>query len=162
MRRIMPAVHRHHYSYVPMNTTNKESKFVSTGRGGYGNVEDSQKVHYTEGETPPPDLGKSLAADAPYTTGRGGAGNIMHNQDKGKTRLAQDVDTQPSLQRHHSPMAEDTVGRGGAGNLEKARREERRLAKEHKQDKEQQQQQGMGMRMGMAAKLKNLKDKVLK
>ena len=53
-----------------------------------------------------------------YTTGRGGAGNMVKNDDRDKARLAQDIEpvtSSGSGKLKLSPIK--SIGRGGYGNM---------------------------------------------
>ncbi|KAL2821787.1 hypothetical protein BDW59DRAFT_150037 [Aspergillus cavernicola] len=101
---------------------------VSHGRGGAGNIY-SPKAQTTT----PQDLVTPTIKQEVYTTGRGGSGNMMHNDPDHPelARESQDVEAPPMRVQeaaHH-------VGRGGAANAyiptaeekEKAREEEEQL-----------------------------------
>ncbi|KAL4782530.1 hypothetical protein BJX76DRAFT_289321 [Aspergillus varians] len=103
------------------------SRNISHGRGGAGNI------YTSENRTKPQDLVTPTIKQEVYTTGRGGSGNMMHN-DPDRPELAresQDVETPPVRVQeaaHHT-------GRGGAANQyipsveeeKKAREEEEQL-----------------------------------
>ncbi|GAB7333850.1 hypothetical protein MBLNU13_g05974t2 [Cladosporium sp. NU13] len=82
---------------------------MSHGRGGAGNMgTGSNDVETKDLQTP------TLKGDH-YTTGRGGQGNIVSNDNAANARLAQDVET-PT---RHEPHTGGTYhwGRGGEGNM---------------------------------------------
>lgn len=64
---------------------------------------------------PPTDLSTPHIKSSNYTTGRGGTGNIVTNDDPLNARRAQDVDVADHSLRE--PEQSLHVGRGGAGNV---------------------------------------------
>ncbi|KAL4866091.1 hypothetical protein BDV12DRAFT_199529 [Aspergillus spectabilis] len=97
---------------------------ISHGRGGAGNIYSSETK-----QTTPQDLVTPTIKQDVYTTGRGGAGNMLHN-DPDRPELAresQDVEAPPmrvqDAQPHHT-------GRGGAANLYYPTPEEEKKARE--------------------------------
>lgn len=91
--------------------------YYSTGRGGAGNIK-------TSSEAPAPHI-VSQGANTPklttskITTGRGGYGNMVNNDNPELSRKLQDVDygkKSPELNAVASNMS-FTVGRGGFGNV---------------------------------------------
>ncbi|CRK29047.1 hypothetical protein HYQ45_015558 [Verticillium longisporum] len=82
---------------------------VSHGRGGAGNIANSSKFDkLTTKDLQTPTLKSSVV-----TTGRGGTGNMLKNDDPYETRLRQDVEGAP--RRTSSGAAH--YGRGGAANI---------------------------------------------
>lgn len=96
-----------------------DSKMISTGRGGAGNLRQTQADdEYDSNDATLPQLqGKR------FTTGRGGAGNMMDNIDPDSTRAAQDETDLPDTEFSAplSPHQSLSVGRGGFGNQIKYR-----------------------------------------
>jgi hypothetical protein len=94
---------------------NTERKvYYSTGRGGAGNIK-------TGGEIPSPILAPQgsntpVLSTPMVTTGRGGYGNMVSNDDPALTRKLQDVDGLHNLQSVASNKS-FLVGRGGFGNV---------------------------------------------
>ncbi|KAL5336290.1 hypothetical protein BJX70DRAFT_373220 [Aspergillus crustosus] len=102
---------------------------ISHGRGGAGNIYSSETK-----QTTPQDLVTPTIKSEVYTTGRGGSGNMVHNDPDHPelARESQDVDAPhirvKETQPHHT-------GRGGAANAyfptpedeKKAREEDEQL-----------------------------------
>ncbi|KYK55927.1 uncharacterized protein DCS_07892 [Drechmeria coniospora] len=84
------------------------SKLSSRGRGGAGNMADARRSPMIK----PSDLETPVLKTPLVTTGRGGTGNIVKNDDPHETRLRQDVGAIP---RRYSTGTR-SGGRGGAGN----------------------------------------------
>ncbi|KAM0332595.1 hypothetical protein ACHAQA_002879 [Verticillium albo-atrum] len=93
---------------------------VSHGRGGAGNIANSTKFD----KITPKDLQTPVLKSSVVTTGRGGTGNMLKNDDPYETRLRQDVEGAP--RRTSSGAAH--YGRGGAANIFKASPEEQAAA----------------------------------
>ncbi|ODV89685.1 hypothetical protein CANCADRAFT_141971 [Tortispora caseinolytica NRRL Y-17796] len=114
------------------------SKYVSMGRGGAGNVRSAdEEIQVEEG---------SAGQDIPvleqkvFTTGRGGRGNMMHNDDPKLSRMAQDIDENKEevLEAHtgDKPTFYESgmsVGRGGYGNIRQTEEAERSLFEKAKE-----------------------------
>lgn len=94
---------------------------VSHGRGGAGNYAHSTKFDKVTAK----DLETPSLKSAVVTTGRGGSGNMLKNDDPYETRLRQDV--QPAVRRTSSNAAH--YGRGGAANIFRAGTDEAAAAK---------------------------------
>lgn len=90
------------------------SKMISTGRGGAGNLRQTQIDDDYENN----DAGLPQLQGKRFTTGRGGAGNMMDNIDPDSTRAAQDENDAPGndFSSALAPKQSMTVGRGGYGN----------------------------------------------
>lgn len=98
---------------------------ISHGRGGAGNIYSSQA------RTTPQDLVTPTIKQDVYTTGRGGSGNMVHNDPERPelARESQDVEAPPvRIQEgaHHT-------GRGGAANQYIPTPEEERKAREEEE-----------------------------
>ncbi|KAL4929209.1 DUF3602 domain-containing protein [Aspergillus undulatus] len=96
---------------------------ISHGRGGAGNIYSSST------RTTPQDLVTPTIKQDVFTTGRGGAGNMLHN-DPDHPELAremQDVEAPPMRHQEHAPHH---TGRGGAANQYIPTAEEEKKAKE--------------------------------
>ncbi len=94
---------------------------VSHGRGGAGNYAHSTKFDKVSTK----DLQTPCLKSAVVTTGRGGSGNMLKNDDPAETRLRQDV--QPVPRRSSSNTTH--IGRGGAANIFRAGSAEMAAAK---------------------------------
>lgn len=89
--------------------------YYSTGRGGAGNFKASEEI-------PSPKLvpqgSNTPALTTPkFTTGRGGYGNMVNNDDPELTRKLQDVDGDKEEKLHTVTSSSFAVGRGGFGNV---------------------------------------------
>lgn len=92
--------------------------FISTGRGGAGNIKRSSSI-------PSPKLvpqGSNTPAitQNKFTTGRGGYGNMVENEDPKLTRKLQDVDGDNRKENDLHAVTSTksfSVGRGGFGNV---------------------------------------------
>ncbi|ROT36905.1 hypothetical protein SODALDRAFT_281424 [Sodiomyces alkalinus F11] len=82
---------------------------VSHGRGGAGNYAARTKFD----KVTPIDLKTPVLTSPMVTTGRGGSGNMLKNDDAAQTRLRQDVE--PAPRRSSSNVT--YFGRGGAANI---------------------------------------------
>ncbi|KAK6201323.1 uncharacterized protein RJT21DRAFT_34384 [Scheffersomyces amazonensis] len=107
---------------APITSGGSGKVYYSTGRGGAGNIKTSNTL-------PSPKLVPQGSATPKLqtpkiTTGRGGYGNMINNDDPELARKLQDVDPTPTK----SPKNEDklysvasnksfSVGRGGFGNV---------------------------------------------
>ncbi|KAL4884438.1 hypothetical protein BJY04DRAFT_215403 [Aspergillus karnatakaensis] len=100
------------------------SRNISHGRGGAGNIYSSETK-----QTTPQDLVTPTIKQEVYTTGRGGSGNMVHNDPNHPelARESQDVEAPPmrvqETQPHHT-------GRGGAANAYFPTPEEEKKARE--------------------------------
>lgn len=94
---------------------------LSHGRGGAGNYAHSTKFDKISTK----DLETPSLKSAVVTTGRGGSGNMLKNDDPLETRLRQDV--QPVARRSSSNAAH--FGRGGAANIFRSGSDEEAAAK---------------------------------
>ncbi|KAJ5584737.1 uncharacterized protein N7459_004537 [Penicillium hispanicum] len=109
---------------------------ISYGRGGAGNIARQQS------STTPRDLVTPTIKQEVYTTGRGGSGNMVHNDpDRPEiARESQDVES-PPLRAQQMPHH---TGRGGAANAyiptpeeeEQARKQEAELIRVRTQSKD--------------------------
>ncbi|KZZ91007.1 hypothetical protein AAP_03648 [Ascosphaera apis ARSEF 7405] len=85
---------------------------ISYGRGGAGNIGSAKNAeHLDEKDLETPTLKSDI-----YTTGRGGSGNMVHNDDPKVARMRQDVEAPPSLLTNNEPDRKVLLGRGGAAN----------------------------------------------
>lgn len=86
--------------------------YYSTGRGGAGNIKASK-------DAPSPELAPRTSVPPLHndtvTTGRGGLGNMMKNDNPELTRKAQDVDQKNDVKPVTSNKS--FIGRGGYGNF---------------------------------------------
>jgi len=98
------------------------SRGVLSGRGGAGNF---GKDHRDSAGTQ--DLATPTLKSETYTTGRGGIGNIVKNDNADIARLAQDVEV-PAV---HEPE-NFHYGRGGAANVARGPAEDTKENKERK------------------------------
>ncbi|KAL4999312.1 hypothetical protein BDV10DRAFT_184474 [Aspergillus recurvatus] len=99
---------------------------ISHGRGGAGNIFSSEAP-----KTTPQDLVTPTIKQEVYTTGRGGSGNMMHN-DPDRPELAresQDVEA-PPIRVQEAPHH---TGRGGVANQYIPSAEEERKAREEEE-----------------------------
>ncbi|KAF2134039.1 hypothetical protein P153DRAFT_280186 [Dothidotthia symphoricarpi CBS 119687] len=92
-----------------MATRVQPDRIASHGRGGAGNILKEDPSTYTK----PEDLVTPTIKSNLYTTGRGGNGNMAHNDltNPEMARLAQDV-----IAPSHTETQPQLGGRGGAGN----------------------------------------------
>lgn len=94
-----------------------KTHFVSTGRGGAGNIQRSSSIPLPK--LVPQGSNTPMITQNKFTTGRGGYGNMVENEDPQFTRKLQDVDAKkkdPELQTVNSTKS-FSVGRGGFGNV---------------------------------------------
>ncbi|KAL4776928.1 hypothetical protein BDW60DRAFT_203028 [Aspergillus nidulans var. acristatus] len=99
---------------------------ISHGRGGAGNIFSSEAP-----KTTPQDLVTPTIKQEVFTTGRGGSGNMMHN-DPDRPELAresQDVEA-PPIRVQEAPHH---TGRGGAANQYIPSAEEEKKAREEEE-----------------------------
>ncbi|KAL6237165.1 hypothetical protein BDW75DRAFT_204822 [Aspergillus navahoensis] len=99
---------------------------ISHGRGGAGNIFSSEAP-----KTTPQDLVTPTIKQEVYTTGRGGSGNMMHNDPDHPelARESQDVEAPPVRVKeapHHT-------GRGGVANQYIPSAEEEKKAREEEE-----------------------------
>ncbi|KAL2852988.1 hypothetical protein BJX68DRAFT_265232 [Aspergillus pseudodeflectus] len=99
---------------------------ISHGRGGAGNI------YSSETRTTPQDLVTPTIKQEVYTTGRGGSGNMVHNDpDRPEiARESQDVEAPPRRVQEGAPHH---TGRGGAANQYIPTAEEERKAREEEE-----------------------------
>ncbi|KAJ6179736.1 hypothetical protein N7519_010197 [Penicillium mononematosum] len=105
------------------------SRNISYGRGGAGNITRQQSA------PTPKDLVTPTIKQEVFTTGRGGSGNMMHNDPERPqiARESQDVES-PPLRAQQIPHH---TGRGGAANAYiPTPEEEEREKKIHEQEAE--------------------------
>ncbi|KAL3456507.1 hypothetical protein BJX64DRAFT_294056 [Aspergillus heterothallicus] len=98
---------------------------ISHGRGGAGNI------YSSETRTTPQDLVTPTIKQEVYTTGRGGSGNMMHNDPDHPelARESQDVEA-PPMRFQEAPHH---TGRGGAANQYIPSPEEEKKAREEEE-----------------------------
>ncbi|KAL4916070.1 hypothetical protein BDW62DRAFT_203074 [Aspergillus aurantiobrunneus] len=101
------------------------SRNISHGRGGAGNI------YSSEARTTPQDLVTPTIKQDVYTTGRGGSGNMMHNDPEHPelARESQDVGA-PPVRAEDAPHH---TGRGGAANQYIPSAEEAKRAREEEE-----------------------------
>ncbi|KIW43544.1 uncharacterized protein PV06_04635 [Exophiala oligosperma] len=111
------------YSIVEPHPSVPSSHYLSTGRGGAGNVTRA-----------PPSTTRGVDASGPaarlnlvhhqsssshprrqFVAGRGGAGNVHPSSERAIFSFDEELERQLSQERHAAPVYH--VGRGGAGNL---------------------------------------------
>lgn len=107
----------------PHPNPSKTSRYMHTSRGGAGNVANASPASITHGpdaQGPPSRIFLNSSSSQsnksrPYTSGRGGAGNIHQNSSE-RRLFSFDEELASQLQRdqHLAPVYH--VGRGGAGN----------------------------------------------
>ncbi|KAL4960296.1 DUF3602 domain-containing protein [Aspergillus stella-maris] len=99
---------------------------ISHGRGGAGNI------YSSEAKTTPQDLVTPTIKQDVFTTGRGGAGNMLHN-DPDRPELAREMqDVEAPIMRHQDHAPHHT-GRGGAANQYIPTAEDEKKAKEEEE-----------------------------
>ncbi|RAL02457.1 DUF3602 domain-containing protein [Aspergillus ibericus CBS 121593] len=100
---------------------------ISHGRGGAGNIFSGK-----ESRTTPKDLVTPTIKQDVFTTGRGGSGNMMHNDPEHPeiAREMQDVDS-PPLRMEEAPHF---MGRGGAANAYIPTPEEEKRVREQEEE----------------------------
>lgn len=111
------------YSIVEPHPSVHSSSFITTGRGGAGNITKAP-ASVTSGRdatgpaarVPLSSLRRSpQASHQSFTTGRGGAGNIVHPpSERAIFSFDEELEHQLSREQHAAPVYH--VGRGGAGN----------------------------------------------
>ncbi|KAL4889972.1 hypothetical protein BDV59DRAFT_100992 [Aspergillus ambiguus] len=104
------------------------SRIISHGRGGAGNIYSTSQ----ESHTTPRDLVTPTIKQEVYTTGRGGSGNMMHNDPDHPelARESQDVEA-PPLRMEEAPHH---TGRGGAANTYTPTPEEQMMIREQEEE----------------------------
>ncbi|EAU35342.1 conserved hypothetical protein [Aspergillus terreus NIH2624] len=103
------------------------SRIMSHGRGGAGNIYSTPESQTTT----PRDLVTPTIKQEVFTTGRGGSGNMMHNDPEHPelARESQDVET-PPLRVEEAPHH---IGRGGAANTYTPTPEEEKMIREQEE-----------------------------
>ncbi|RMY67137.1 hypothetical protein D0863_07994 [Hortaea werneckii] len=106
----------------------EQTRSTSHGRGGAGNINSVPSTARTADDMRTPEIKQPH-----YTTGRGGTGNIVSNDNPSNARLAQDVEAP----RHHDRPAQGTFhwGRGGEGNMTVVGKSEREQRKEREEQR---------------------------
>ncbi|KAI7507396.1 hypothetical protein KC347_g6925 [Hortaea werneckii] len=106
----------------------EQIRSTSHGRGGAGNINSGPGNVRTADDMRTPEIKQPH-----YTTGRGGTGNIVSNDNPNNARLAQDVEAP----KHHDRPAQGTFhwGRGGEGNMTVVGKSEREQRKEREEQK---------------------------
>ncbi|KAI9369306.1 hypothetical protein BJX61DRAFT_536527 [Aspergillus egyptiacus] len=100
---------------------------ISHGRGGAGNI------YASHGHTPTPqDLVTPTIKQEVYTTGRGGSGNMMHN-DPNHPELARESQDVVAPPMRTPDLAPHHTGRGGAANAYIPTEEEEKKAREEEE-----------------------------
>ncbi|KAF2435067.1 hypothetical protein EJ08DRAFT_675492 [Tothia fuscella] len=112
--------------------TDSASKGMLSGRGGAGNF--GTKSRPSGGAE---DLVTPTLKSEHYTTGRGGGGNIVKNENADVARLAQDVTGPAPKERDDGPVH---YGRGGAANVIHASK-----TTEHKDGEQKKAHEGKGL-----------------
>jgi hypothetical protein len=115
------------YSIVEPHPSVPSTHYLSTGRGGAGNVtkapacvtrgvDASGPAARTSlfGAPPSSSSSASTSSRRTYTAGRGGAGNVHPSSERAIFSFDEELERQLSHERHAAPVYH--VGRGGAGN----------------------------------------------
>jgi Protein of unknown function (DUF3602) len=108
------------YSIIEPHPTATSNSYITTGRGGVGNLTKVPST-VTRGSdaSGPASHFPSLAVHSkprPFMTGRGGAGNYKQPpSERAIFSFDEELERQLSLDRHAAPVYH--VGRGGAGNV---------------------------------------------
>ncbi|EER29816.1 hypothetical protein D8B26_007057 [Coccidioides posadasii str. Silveira] len=89
-----------------------DTRHISYGRGGAGNMSRISPAPETVGDMSCPTIKAEV-----YTTGRGGSGNMVSNDDPEITRARQDVDVPPPVVAGTADEGWFHTGRGGAANI---------------------------------------------
>lgn len=112
-----------------------EHRQISYGRGGAGNMYTPRTTNKPDPSTPRPEdlVTPTLKADI-YTTGRGGTGNMVTNDDPEIARVSQDVDAPPPVTRGSADEGVFLTGRGGAANIHRVNSRGEEIA-EHPHDR---------------------------
>ncbi|GAB7359217.1 hypothetical protein MBLNU230_g5876t1 [Neophaeotheca triangularis] len=123
----------------------KPLRSTSSGRGGAGNIQAAASANPTSVNAE--DLATPTIKTPAYTTGRGGTGNIVPNENPDVARQAQDVEA-PA---HHAKAPKGTYhwGRGGEGNMttvggKDADKEVRKEQEERSRSRARSQERGGG------------------
>jgi len=135
--------------------TSQESRVLSHGRGGAGNI---VKDDPTASQPKPEDLVTPTLKANTYTTGRGGTGNMAQNDPERPevARAAQDVEgSAPS-----DPKGPTHYGRGGAANI--IEKDGTRKSGEAKRKSVENNREEAAAKGGILAKGKELLNKIKK
>lgn len=99
--------------------------YYSTGRGGAGNIKRSSSIPLPK--LVPQGSNTPAITQTKFTTGRGGYGNMVENEDPEFTRKLQDVDAKKGKEDDLQAVTSAksfSVGRGGFGNVVSAENSE--------------------------------------
>ena len=107
------------YSITEPHPSVPTTHMAGYGRGGAGNMVRVNPSNITTGATAtgPASAGKlrSPQANAYFSTGRGGAGNVHKETERAIFSFDEELARQQKMMDHQTPYYH--VGRGGAGNL---------------------------------------------
>lgn len=110
----MPSSHR--YSIVEPHPSAQSQTFISTGRGGAGNVTKIPSSITRGSDASGPAARIPLSQPhKPFASGRGGAGNIHPPSERAIFSFDEELERQLSQEKKAAPVFH--VGRGGAGNI---------------------------------------------
>ncbi|KAI1625461.1 hypothetical protein EDD37DRAFT_629625 [Exophiala viscosa] len=106
------------YSIVEPHPSVPSTHYLTTGRGGAGNVTRAPTI-VTAGSDASGPAARTLlcSVTAPrktFTAGRGGAGNVYPSSERAIFSFDEELEAQLAQERHAAPVYH--VGRGGAGN----------------------------------------------
>lgn len=98
-------------------TVNGKKIYYSTGRGGAGNIQSLDSI--PSPKLVPQGSNTPQLLTTKVSTGRGGYGNMVNNNDPELTRKLQDVDGPKNTPDLHAVASNKSfsVGRGGFGNV---------------------------------------------
>ncbi|KAK4946568.1 hypothetical protein LTR10_014420 [Elasticomyces elasticus] len=106
------------YSIVEPHPSVPSTHYLSTGRGGAGNVTRAPTAVTAGSDASGPAARTSLCSVAAprktFTAGRGGAGNVYPSSERAIFSFDEELEAQLAQERHAAPVYH--VGRGGAGN----------------------------------------------
>ena len=106
------------YSIVEPHPSVPSSHYLTTGRGGAGNVTRAPTIVTAGSDASGPAARTSLCSVAAprktFTAGRGGAGNVYPSSERAIFSFDEELEAQLAQERHAAPVYH--VGRGGAGN----------------------------------------------
>ncbi|KIX00652.1 uncharacterized protein Z518_09717 [Rhinocladiella mackenziei CBS 650.93] len=107
------------YSIVEPHPSIPASHYVSTGRGGAGNVTRAPASVTSGSDASGTAARVTLTAPSrdrkTFTAGRGGAGNVFPSSERAIFSFDEELEQQLVQERHAAPVFH--VGRGGAGNV---------------------------------------------
>ncbi|KAI9892768.1 MAG: hypothetical protein M1814_001188 [Vezdaea aestivalis] len=109
------------YNVFEPHPTVPRTQYIGSGRGGAGNIHRAPSSTTTVSPANPPPSRTTLHPASTFMTGRGGAGNLVHNTTSERAIFSFDEELEREAKVEEKSAPVYYVGRGGAGNYSYSR-----------------------------------------